>query len=961
MLNLFLLGNPRLERNRKSIEFDTRKALALLAYLAVSRTSHSRDSLATLLYPEYDQTHARAALRRTLSALNTALSDDTLDINRETLALNPQTDLCVDVIEFERALAECKSHQHPASDVCNDCVPALTRAAELYRDDFLTGFSLRDSPNFDDWQFFTAENLRREFAGALEKLVRYHSAQKAYAPAIEYARRWLALDSLHEPAHRQLMQLYAASDQRAAALRQYHECARILEKELGVAPLAETTRLYEEIKEQKSRGAEEQERALRRISPLPPSPSAPQQYPLVGRAHELAQIKQIYADIRTDGHLIVIAGEAGIGKTRLAEEFLNHARERDAIILTGRAFEGEANLAHGIFVEALRALTERTDWRAKIPAAFIGEVARLVPEISTGETPPPLDNAGARGRFFEGISQSIFAITMGRHPSPRDTTPGILLLDDVQWADSASLDLLTYIVQRLRGRPLCLVVTWRTDAMHTAALEHLRQIVAHAHRTNTATTITLARLNSDAVMQLVTSSIGNSPAVAQKIGERLQRETEGLPFFVVEYLNALDTGNAELTDWSLPGGVRDLLRARLAVASETGKQLLSAAAVIGRAFDFDTLREASGRAEEETIKTLEELMAHGLIKEITAENLRYDFAHEKLRELAYAETSAARRRLLHRRTAEALRARRDSDALATQVARHYQLAGENLKAADYFKLAGDHARALYANAEALTHYRNALALGHSNPVGLHQAIGDLQTLTGDYAGALTSYATAASLCEPDALAAIEHKCGLVHHRRGEYDLAESHFQIALGALVENAPAAPHANLLADWSLTAHALGQAERAQEIASRALALSENAHDLRALARTRNILGILARSRGDLAQARYQLEHACALAESLNDPGMRIAGLNNLARVCRDAGEIERAIQLTATALSLCASMGDRHRQAALHNNLADLLHAVGKSDEAMTHLKQAVAIFADIGEAETMQPEIWKLVEW
>lgn len=956
MLNLFLLGNPRLERNHQPIEFDTRKALALLAYLAVSRTSHRRDSLATLLYPDYDQPHARAALRRTLSSLNAALNDDTLDINRETLALNPQTNLCVDVIEFERALAECKSHQHPASVVCDNCVPALTRAAELYRDDFLTGFSLRDSPNFDDWQFFTAENLRREFAGTLEKLVRYHSAQKAYAPAIAYARRWLALDSLHEPAHRQLMQLYAWSNQRAAALRQYQECVRVLEKELGVAPLAETTRLYEEIKDQRSRGAEEQGRTLRSISPLPPSPSAPQQYPLVGRANELEQLKHIYADIRTDGHLIIIEGEAGIGKTRLAEEFLNYARERGAIILTGRAFEGEANLAHGIFVEALRALTERDDWRAKIPAAFFGEVARLVPEIGNGETPPPLDNAGARGRFFEGISQSIFAITRG-------TIPGILLLDDLQWADSASLDLLTYIVQRLRGRPVCLVATWRTE--NTASIERLRQIVAHAQRTNTATTITLARLNSDAVMQLVTSSVGDSPAIAQKIGARLQRETEGLPFFVVEYLNALDTGNVELTDWSLPGGVRDLLRARLAIASETGKQLLNAAAVIGRSFDFETLREASGRAEEELIKTLEELTAHGLIKEIGGENLRYDFAHEKLRELAYAETSAARRRLLHRRTADALanqaRARRDGDGLASQIARHYQLAGENLKAADYFKLAGDHARALYANAEALTHYRNALALGHSNAAGLHQVLGDLQTLVGDYAGALTSYATAASLCEPGALAIIEHKRGIVHHRRGEYDLAESHFAIAQNTFVANAPDAARANLLADWSLTAHALGQSERAQEIASRALTLAESAHDLRALAQTRNILGILARSHGDLAQARYQLEHTCALAASLRDPGMRIAGLNNLARVCRDAGEIERAIQLTETALALCVAMGDRHRQAALRNNLADLFHDAGKSDEAMAHLKQAVAIFADIGEAATMQPEIWKLVEW
>jgi tetratricopeptide (TPR) repeat protein len=125
--------------------------------------------------------------------------------------------------------------------------------------------------------------------------------------------------------------------------------------------------------------------------------------------------------------------------------------------------------------------------------------------------------------------------------------------------------------------------------------------------------------------------------------------------------------------------------------------------------------------------------------------------------------------------------------------------------------------------------------------------------------------------------------------------------------------------------------------------------------------MLGILARSRGDIAHARYQLEHSCAIAEALHDPGVRIAALNNLALVCRDNHEIERAIQLSETALTLCAALGDRHREAALHNNLADLFHALAQSEPAMAHLKQAVAIFAEIGEVSGMQPEIWKLVEW
>src|SRR5581483_1987517 len=191
------------------ISVDTRKAIALITYLAVTRQQHSRDSLATLLWSENDQPHARAALRRTLSALNKALKGQWLDIERETLALDFQADIRVDVYDFRSLLAECSTHGHPVSEVCSACIRPLTEVTALYQDDFLAGFSLRDSPGFDDWQFYQADTLRREFASALERLTRCHSALHQFETAITYARRWLAQDKLHEPAHRQLMLLYA--------------------------------------------------------------------------------------------------------------------------------------------------------------------------------------------------------------------------------------------------------------------------------------------------------------------------------------------------------------------------------------------------------------------------------------------------------------------------------------------------------------------------------------------------------------------------------------------------------------------------------------------------------------------------------------------------------------------------------------------------------------------------------
>jgi DNA-binding SARP family transcriptional activator len=248
-LALHLLGPPRLERDGEPIEIRRRKALSLLVYLTVTRQSHSRDALATLFWPEMDQSRARAGLRRALTALRKGVGESFLDIDRENVGLNRDADIWLDVDEFQERLAACRTHGHPDDEVCPACLPLLAEAAVLYRDDFLTGFTLADCPGFDEWQFFQGEGLCTELASTLERLARAHGGQGEFDRAIAYARRWLALNPLHEPAHRHLMVLYAQSGQRAAALRQYEECERMLHRELDLPPEEETTRLYQAIKE----------------------------------------------------------------------------------------------------------------------------------------------------------------------------------------------------------------------------------------------------------------------------------------------------------------------------------------------------------------------------------------------------------------------------------------------------------------------------------------------------------------------------------------------------------------------------------------------------------------------------------------------------------------------------------------------------------------------------------------
>src|SRR5215210_5598705 len=968
---ILLLGAPRVEHDGEQIVVDTRKATALLAYLAVTRRRHARDALAGLLWPEYNQTRARAALRRTLSSLGVARAAGWLVADRESVDL-ARGEIWVDVDRFSGLLAECRTHGHPEGEVCPGCLPLLSEAVDLYRDDFLAGFALRDSAAFDDWQFFQGEELRRELAGALERLSRGRGANEEWEQAIRHARRWMALDPLHEPAHRWLMQLYAWAGQRAAALRQYRECVRILEGELGVSPLEETTRIYEAIQENSLPPppvlAGERSPAPRveepEISPAGGGPAHPPEDPLVGREAEWASLLRAYEAAGEAGHVVVLEGEAGIGKTRLAEEFLAHAAGRGSATVAARCYPGETDLAYGPFVEGLSGATggEGLDERLEgIPGHFLAEASRLLPELAGLRpglpSPPPLAAPGAQSRFFEGVCRVLLAVCEG--PSP-----GVLFIDDVHWADASSLDLLAYLVRRLRpGRRLCVVLTWRGEQV--PADHRLRGLMTEAQQARAATVLRLSRLDRAAVEELVRSVVGGEDG----LGERLYDETEGLPLFVREYLAAIAKGSlaADEEAWSLPGGVRDLLHGRLGAVGETGWQVLNTAAVIGRSFDFDTMREASGRSEEEAVAALEELTDRGLVEEIKGAGDRspaYDFGHEKLRALVYDETSLARRRLLHRRAAEALvrraKRRRETESLAGQIAHHYRLAGQDVEAADYFKLAGEHARALYANREALAHFRAALALGHPDAAGLHEAVGDLRTLLGDYGGALASYEASAALGEGDDLTGIERKLGSVYQRLGEWDLAESHLEAAL-AQAETEPSGVRARLHADLSLVAQRQDRDDLALERASRALELAETAGDERALTQAHNVLGVLASGRGDLEGARLHLERSLELAETAGDPAATVAALNNLALAYRNGGELGQALERAEAALALCISLGDRHREAALHNNLADLLHAAGRSEEAMHHLTQAVTMFAEVGEEGKLQPEIWKLAEW
>ncbi|MDP8927403.1 MAG: AAA family ATPase [Actinomycetota bacterium] len=946
-LHVALLGTPLIEVDGAPLDVDTRKAVALAAYLAVEGPQ-TRDTLAALLWPDSEPERARGALRRTLSVLNKALRGRWLTTDRALVALAGAGMDC-DVTAFRQRLESLAHHGHPASVVCPVCVPPLEEAVGLHRGDFLSGFALRDAPQFDDWQAIAGTALRRELAGALDRLARALLDGGDLGSALGHAVRRVTLDPLDEPARRRLMLLHAWRGERNEAIRQYRGLVAVLDGTLGVAPVAETTSLYEAIVDDRPPPAP---------APLavgaPAAPRRPSTLPLVGRSREVKQLRERHEDARAGGRLTVLLGEAGVGKSRLAEELLEEVRVTGAAAVAVRCHPSEAHVAYGPIAEALRAFAADAAGAVGTNQHELAEAARLVPELFPDATPPPGDDSpGARLRFLDGVAGVLAAFL------DREDEPGLLLVDDLHAADGGTIDVLRSLVRRIAGRSGHVLVCWREEEV--GAGHPAKSLLADVPPGG-VDSMSVPRLELGHVVELVAAALGPGRT---DLARRLHEETEGLPLFVVEYLATITDGEL---GWDVPKGVREIVRTRLAGLDEVSRQVLTTAAVIGRSVGVETLLRASGRSSEETVVAIETLTGRGLLREpagVAPGDPRYEFGHERIRAVVYEEASLARRRLLHGRIADALidgaRTPRRATELAPEIARHLQLAGRETEAAEHLRTAGEHARWLHANDEALDHLRTALALGHPDVAPMQEAIGDLETLRGDYVAALRSYETAiARVADPLAVVVLEQKLAGVHLRRGDTSAARSHLESAIADLGDREPG-QRARLLADLSLVSARRGDLDAATEQARTALRFAEEGSDRASLAQVRNVLGVLARRRGDLREARRQLEMSAHLATQLPDLSGRVAALNNLALADRDSGDLDHALDHVRRALELCVVVGDRHREAALRNNLADLLRSMGRADEGMDELKTAVRLFADIGLERDPQPEIWKLVEW
>lgn len=379
-LKLFWMGTPQIELDDNPCPIEQAKAVALLAYLSVTQSKQTRNALATMLWPELEQKDARGNLRHILWRLRKAIGDQRLTTDRKSIRLVEDAELFVDVSAYTAQFEKSLDVTHPTDPVR---IQQLVDIAELYRGDFLVGFTLPNSPEFDEWQFFQREALRQKQVRLLAKLIAMQRALADYDAALVYAHQGLALDTLHEPSHRLIMELYAESGQDAAAVRQYDKWVHILNKELGVPPDEETTELYNTIRARRfpiddtvenpqdddpvlstdlggtvKPSPASSAKQFSSIAPVAASKSnsepilqadsessshtLPNQLTsFVGRTTEMTEIQALVLE-KPDCRLLSIVGAGGIGKTRLALEAASILRDHfshGAIFVTLSALE----------------------------------------------------------------------------------------------------------------------------------------------------------------------------------------------------------------------------------------------------------------------------------------------------------------------------------------------------------------------------------------------------------------------------------------------------------------------------------------------------------------------------------------------------------------------------------------------------------------------------------------------
>lgn len=906
-LVIHLFGLPRIEKNGVPISVDTRKAIALAAYLAVTEQAQERHHLTGLLWAGSHSVRAKATLRRTISVLKQALTEEWLVVDQERIQLNQQQGYWVDVNTFRQHLAACQKHGHPPTEVCATCVPHLVEAASLYQNGFMADFYLQDSVTFDTWQITETESLRREQASALQRLIQYYVRQQEFETAVTYARQWLMLDPTQEMAHRWLMEIYARMGQRSSALHQYEECVHVLNQTLGVLPAAETTHLYEQIRLQPGYSTQatalyNQPHILPTAAPASNPPvSVPhlnlptQLTPCIGREIELTEINERLA--LRHCRLLTILGMGGIGKTHLAIQVATQQAER---------------YAHGVFFVALASIES-----ADLLVAAIADALKLQ---FSGSSPPQqqllnylqkkevlilLDN-------FEHLLDGADLLLQILHHAPQVK---ILVTSRV------SLNFQAEWLYELQG------LTYPEDEADRewGSYHAVQLFMYHTHRVHPHFVL-------DGNDRTAVSSICNllqGLPLGIELAAALMRTSTApdLAAHIHKNLTALETYMRDVPPRHR--SLRAVFTHSWHFLSATEQITLSRLSVFRGTFTADAAREVAQAAPN----LLSALRDKSFLHETP--NGRFGI-HSLLQQFAYEQ--------LCTHTHEALLTQKQHSHYFISLLHHSssQLKNE------------EQAKALQTISKEIENVRASwqFALSHQDVAAIQDSLDGLflfYDLYGWYHEGADCFAQAINNC-PTAPAALRGtlliRLGSLYQRLCSYNNAKECLQTGMALLQPQTAASEIAFATYQLGIVAYVECDYPQAEAYFCHCLTLEQDLQNPWLKAHILNGLGSVYRVLGQYDDARQSFQTALALRRQMGDCIGTAVTLNNLGALAEVQGAYDESQHLFAESLELKQQIGDIKGIAHTELNLGYVLYRLQKYDRAKSLLSDSLSKFRDLG---------------
>lgn len=683
-INLFGTFNIRY-RDKPVDKMNSPRLQELLAYLVIHRNApQQRQQIALHFWPDNPEKQTLGNVRQLLYQLRTALPQSDLCISSDTTTIQWNTDApcTVDLVEFEK-LQEKAENSRRETDTTAE-IDFLEQAIELYRGPLLPHC-------YEEWTTGKRNQLHETYTDQLRRLCELLEKERRYEPAIKYAGKLMDLDPCDEAACRLLMRLHALNEDRAAVIRTYRSCGEQLRKELDIEPGPKTRDLFKRLSKS---GKEDSAESMPSYRP-PAGNGSDTSLPLINRREEWTLLLDTWEQAKSGNmQCVLIRGEPGIGKSRLANELLAHLSRQGYDGAWARCQEAPQTPGYGPFADWLRS-PSFSSRISELDTIWKKELARLLPEYSKHPLDDPEREPWEQRRFEEALARAF--VSSGK--------PGLLLIDEIQWCDPETLGWINFLNHRNEPVPLLFVASLRPSSGTSEPNDILESLVSDLRRNRRLHKIELDPLDKSGTLKLASRILDRE--INPVMGNLLYRETEGNPLFIVEMareihqlelLKKRENGDFVPPDQTpsrirtLPRGISDVISGRFRHLSREGREVLGIASVAGRGFSFEILNKICHIEENELLDILDDLIDLNIVREPEPEF--YDFTHDKLREVAYKELSETRKRRLHKQVASTLLEIHEADLepYHGKLAFHYDRAGMTESAIDHYRKGALHAR-----------------------------------------------------------------------------------------------------------------------------------------------------------------------------------------------------------------------------------------------------------------------------